>query len=128
MGIPTERIELRVEGHLDLRGTLGISKDVPVGFESIRLHFDIAAPKATPEQLGGLKEKNGTVLRSDANLDAAPETSNRLGHALTGRYPGPEIRMLTTRKQTVRIWADDPDEWNESLADCYFSCAKHSAQ
>ena len=56
-GIPTERIEVTVEGDLDLRGTLGISKDVPVGFEDIRLHFDIAAPKATPEQLQGLREK-----------------------------------------------------------------------
>jgi uncharacterized OsmC-like protein len=42
---------------LDLRGTLGISKDVPVGFESIHLHFDVAAPKATPEQLSALQEK-----------------------------------------------------------------------
>ena len=57
MGIPTERIEVTVEGNLDLRGTLGISKDVPVGFESVRLHFDVAAPKATPEQLRGLREK-----------------------------------------------------------------------
>ncbi len=57
MGIPTERIEVTVEGDLDLRGTLGISKDVPVGFESIRLHFDVAAPEATPEQLRGLQEK-----------------------------------------------------------------------
>src|SRR5471030_635239 len=32
MGIPTERIEVTVDGDLDLRGTLGISKDVPVGF------------------------------------------------------------------------------------------------
>jgi uncharacterized OsmC-like protein len=57
MGIPTERIEVRVEGQLDLRGTLGISKDVPVGFESIRLDFDVVAPKATGEQLRGLREK-----------------------------------------------------------------------
>jgi uncharacterized OsmC-like protein len=57
MGIPTERIEVTVEGDLDLRGTLGISKDVPVGFEGIRLHFDVAAPKATPEQMSGLREK-----------------------------------------------------------------------
>jgi len=57
MGIPTERIAVTVEGDLDLRGTLGISKDVPVGFESIRLHFDVAAPKATAEQLRGLREK-----------------------------------------------------------------------
>src|ERR1700716_1161046 len=37
MGIPTERIEVAVDGDLDLRGTLGISKDVPVGFERIHL-------------------------------------------------------------------------------------------
>ena len=57
MGIPTERIEVTAEGDLDLRGTLGISKDVPVGFEDIHLHFDVAAPKATPEQLRALREK-----------------------------------------------------------------------
>ena len=57
MSIPTERIEVTVEGDMDLRGTLGISKDVPVGFESIQLHFDVAAPQATPEQLRALQEK-----------------------------------------------------------------------
>ena len=57
MGVPTERIAVTVEGNLDLRGTLGMSKEVPVGFESIRLHFDIAAPKATPEQMSALREK-----------------------------------------------------------------------
>ncbi len=57
MGIPTEKIEVTVEGDLDLRGTLGISKDVPVGFESIQLHFDVAAPNATPEQMSALREK-----------------------------------------------------------------------
>jgi uncharacterized OsmC-like protein len=57
MGIPTERIEVTVEGDLNLRGTLGISKDVPVGFESVRLNFDVLAPQATPEQLIGLREK-----------------------------------------------------------------------
>jgi uncharacterized OsmC-like protein len=57
MGIQTEHIEVTVEGDLDLRGTLGISKDVPVGFESIRLNFNIAAPNATPDQLHALQEK-----------------------------------------------------------------------
>jgi uncharacterized OsmC-like protein len=57
MAIPTEHIEVTVEGELDLRGTLGISKDVPVGFETIHLSFDVVAPKATPEQLRGLREK-----------------------------------------------------------------------
>ena len=57
MGIATKRIEVTVEGDLDLRGTLGIAKDVPVGFERIRLKFDIDAPEATAEQLQGLREK-----------------------------------------------------------------------
>jgi uncharacterized OsmC-like protein len=57
MGIAAERIEVTVEGDLDLRGTLGISKDVPVGFESIRLGFNITAPSATPDQLRALQEK-----------------------------------------------------------------------
>lgn len=57
MGIPIERIEVTVEGEMDLRGTLGIAKDVPVGFENIRVRFDVLAPNATPEQLQGLQEK-----------------------------------------------------------------------
>jgi uncharacterized OsmC-like protein len=57
MGVPTRRVEVTVDGDLDLQGTLGISKEVPVGFESIRLRFDIDAPGATPEQLQALKEK-----------------------------------------------------------------------
>jgi uncharacterized OsmC-like protein len=57
MGIPVERIEVTVEGDLDLRGTLGISKEVPIGFQGIRLRYEIAAPRATPEQLRGLREK-----------------------------------------------------------------------
>jgi uncharacterized OsmC-like protein len=57
MGVPTNRIEVTVEGDLDLRGTLGIAKDVPVGFDQIRLRFDIDAPDATPEQLKALQEK-----------------------------------------------------------------------
>jgi uncharacterized OsmC-like protein len=57
MGIPTDRIEVEVTGDLDLRGTLGISREVPVGFETIKLRFDIAAPAATAEQLAALRNK-----------------------------------------------------------------------
>src|SRR5215475_8157429 len=57
MGIATEKIEVAVEGDLDLRGTLGIATDVPVGFPAIRLRFELVAPQATPEQLRGLQEK-----------------------------------------------------------------------
>src|SRR5947199_10259936 len=57
MGVPTRRIEVTVTGDLDLRGTLGVSRDVPIGFESIRLRFEVDAPGATPDQLRSLQEK-----------------------------------------------------------------------
>lgn len=57
MGIATERIEVTIEGDMDLRGTLVIAKDAPVGFEEIRVRFDVSAPQATAEQLKSLHEK-----------------------------------------------------------------------
>ena len=57
MGIPFEHIRVDVEGEMDLSGTLGISKEVPVGFQDIHARFDISAPQATAEQLAALKEK-----------------------------------------------------------------------
>ena len=57
MGVPTQHIEVTVNGDMDLSGTLGISKDVQVGFEAIRVKFDINAPQATPEQLKALQDK-----------------------------------------------------------------------
>ena len=57
MGVPTRHIEVTVDGEMDLQGTLGISKEVPVGFQDIHVKFDIDAPEATPEQLRALQEK-----------------------------------------------------------------------
>ena len=50
-GIEAERIEVAVEGDIDLRGTLGVSREAPVGFESIRMGFDVDAPGATAEEI-----------------------------------------------------------------------------
>jgi uncharacterized OsmC-like protein len=57
MGVPTRHIGVTVDGDMDLSGTLGVSKDVPVGFEAIRVQFKIDAPQATPDQLRSLQEK-----------------------------------------------------------------------
>jgi uncharacterized OsmC-like protein len=57
MGVPAKHIEVTVQGDMDLSGTLGISKEVPVGFQSIRVNFNIDAPQATPDQLRALQEK-----------------------------------------------------------------------
>jgi uncharacterized OsmC-like protein len=32
---------VRAEGDLDFRGTLGVAKEVPVGFQRIRLHYEL---------------------------------------------------------------------------------------
>jgi uncharacterized OsmC-like protein len=57
MGIETERIEVVVEGDLDLRGTLGVDREAPVGFAAIRVRFEIDAPGVEPERLASLHEK-----------------------------------------------------------------------
>jgi uncharacterized OsmC-like protein len=45
--------KIRAEGDLDFRGTLGVSKEVPVGFQRIRLQFDLDTD-ASEEQLATL--------------------------------------------------------------------------
>src|ERR1700759_2910023 len=40
IGIEIKSGVVRAEGDLDFRGTLGVSKEVPVGFQHIRLYFD----------------------------------------------------------------------------------------
>jgi uncharacterized OsmC-like protein len=39
--IPVRAGTVRAEGDLDFRGTLGVSKEAPVGFTDIRLRFDL---------------------------------------------------------------------------------------
>ena len=51
--IPLRDASIRVEGDLDFRGTLGVSKDVPVGFQNIRLRFELDTD-ATDEQIATL--------------------------------------------------------------------------
>jgi uncharacterized OsmC-like protein len=84
MAIPTEHIEVTVSGDMDLQGTLGISKEVPVGFEAIRVQFDLDAPQATPEQLKALQEKTEqycVVLQTmlhPPKIESFWSTSNRV--------------------------------------------------
>ena len=53
LNIPLRGATIRAEGDLDFRGTLGVSKDAPVGFKEIRLNFDLDAD-ASEEQLATL--------------------------------------------------------------------------
>ena len=53
LGISLRDATIRAEGDLDFRGTLGVSKDVPVGFKQIGLNFDLDTD-ATEEQIATL--------------------------------------------------------------------------
>ena len=53
IGIDINEGNISVEGDLDFRGTLGVSKEAPVGFKAIRLYFQLAT-NATDEQMGSL--------------------------------------------------------------------------
>jgi uncharacterized OsmC-like protein len=49
LGIPLRDARVIAEGDLDFRGTLGVSKEAPVGFQAIRLRFELDTD-ATEEQ------------------------------------------------------------------------------
>ena len=55
LDVPIQGGRLRAEGDLDFRGTLGMSKEVSVGFSEIRLRFDLEST-ASDEQLAKLIE------------------------------------------------------------------------
>lgn len=57
MNVSVNSIRVTAVGDLDLRGTLAIDREVPVGFSEIRLNLDIDAPDATAEQIDALREK-----------------------------------------------------------------------
>jgi len=48
--VPITSAEVHVEGDIDFRGTLAVSKEAAVGFRAIRVRFDIDSP-ATSEQI-----------------------------------------------------------------------------
>jgi uncharacterized OsmC-like protein len=53
IGVEITEGNIRAEGDLDFRGTLGVAKEAPVGFRSIRLHFAFTS-NATNEQINSL--------------------------------------------------------------------------
>jgi uncharacterized OsmC-like protein len=72
MGIALRAGVVRAEGDLDFRGTLGVARNVPVGFRAIRLAFDLDtdAPAEQVQKLIQLTERYCVVYRT---LRAAPE-------------------------------------------------------
>ncbi len=50
LGIALRNATIRAEGDLDFRGTLGVSKEVPVGLTEIRLNFDLDTDASEEQQ------------------------------------------------------------------------------
>jgi uncharacterized OsmC-like protein len=71
LGIELRGGEVRAEGDLDFRGTLGVAKDAPVGFRDIRLKFvlDTDAGREQLDKLLQLTERYCVVYQT---LRAAP--------------------------------------------------------
>ena len=68
-GIEIKGVESRYEGDLDLRGFLGLSEDVKVGYENIRVYFKIDADvsEEQKEELIRMAQKYSPVFNSIAN-------------------------------------------------------------
>jgi len=69
IGIDVKSGRVEAEGDLDFRGTLGVDKEAPVGFKSIRLkfHLDTDAPQDKIDQLLKLTERYCVVLQTIRN-------------------------------------------------------------
>ena len=69
LDIPLRSGTVRAEGTLDFRGTLGVSKEARVGFEDIRLVFelDTDAPQEKIDTLLKLTERYCVVFQTIAN-------------------------------------------------------------
>jgi uncharacterized OsmC-like protein len=65
-GIPVKKVESRIEGDIDLRGFLGISEEVSVGFEKIRVFYKIEADvsEAQKEELVRMAQKYSPVYNT----------------------------------------------------------------
>jgi uncharacterized OsmC-like protein len=74
LGLDIQDAEVTAEGDLDFRGTLGVSKEAPVGFKDIRLSFNLVGPVSEQERatLIRLTERYCVVLQT---LRQAPPVS-----------------------------------------------------
>lgn len=78
MGITVRGGRISAEGDIDFRGTLGVSRETPVGFQRIRLRFDLDtdAPPETRKKLIELTERYCVVYQTLAHspeMSLAPE-------------------------------------------------------
>ena len=74
LAIPLRSGKVSAEGDLDFRGTLGVAKDAAVGFESIRLSFDLDTD-ASEEQIAQLIKLTERYCVVFQTLKVSPNSS-----------------------------------------------------
>ena len=74
IGVRVDAGQIHAEGDLDFRGTLGVSKEAPVGFRAIRLRFELESTASQDELATLLKltERYCVVLQT---LRHSPEVT-----------------------------------------------------
>lgn len=82
LGLPLTHLKVTVDAHVDVRGTLRVDKQVPVGFQAIDVNVEIkSVPGVTDEQLSMLlkaAEHSCVVLqtlRNPPEIRFAPTTT-----------------------------------------------------
>jgi uncharacterized OsmC-like protein len=78
IGLEIRSGSVYAEGDLDFRGTLGVSRDVPVGFQRIRLRFELDCD-ATEDQLATLLRLTERYCVVFQTLSHPPEMEISLG-------------------------------------------------
>ena len=80
IGVELREATVTAEGDLDFRGTLGVTKDVPVGFQRVRVHFDLATD-ASQDQLDTLIRLTERYCVVYQTLRQSPAISTSVGRA-----------------------------------------------
>jgi uncharacterized OsmC-like protein len=77
LNVPIKSAAISAEGDVDLRGTLGVTEGVRVGFEEIRLRFDVEteAPQDQIDQLMTLTERYCVIFQT---IQSSPRTDVRM--------------------------------------------------
>lgn len=84
IGVEIKEGTIKAEGDLDFKGTLGLSKDVPVGFRKIRMAFELDS-NGTEEQMEALKKLTERycvvyqTLLKGVSVETRFDQSNRAG-------------------------------------------------
>src|SRR5215207_3054296 len=81
MGLDVRSVSVTVDGDLDLRGTLGLDREVGAGFDAIRLTFAVDAPDVSDEDLASLFEKTERYCTVLQTMTTPPPIASELVRA-----------------------------------------------